>query len=363
MGLLRCTSVCVDKALYLYQTGQPHPLAKLYCKIKSELLHLSIYFFKVLLSCLYSDTTINKRCFIDVYKIFMCIIVYTTYKICIMLDFHIGAMILKNKRSTVMHKIALFIPMYNCAPQIGRVLKKCRDTIPSGIINCIICVDNRSTDETLDECIKGLEEIQINTIILQNDENYGLGGSHKVAIQYALSKQYTHLIVLHGDDQGSIEDLFLNLNYIQLDDIDCLLGSRFMTGSKLVGYSFIRTAANLIFNSIFSLISGQKLYDLGSGLNLYRLQIFEDGFHIKFSDDLTFNYYLLLASCQKNLKQKFFPLTWIEYDQISNAKLLSQGIKMIQIIFERTKSPQEFLVTEHRKQPRLNYTYKIIKSS
>lgn len=43
--------------------------------------------------------------------------------------------------------------------------------------------------------------------LLRNDENYGLGGSHKVAFDYALNNAYDYVVVLHGDDQGSIANL------------------------------------------------------------------------------------------------------------------------------------------------------------
>ena len=41
----------------------------------------------------------------------------------------------------------------------------------------------------------------------RQDQNYGLGGSHKVAFGYAAAHGYEHLVVLHGDDQGAIVDL------------------------------------------------------------------------------------------------------------------------------------------------------------
>ena len=43
--------------------------------------------------------------------------------------------------------------------------------------------------------------------VLKNRENYGLGGSHKVAFNYAIENNFDYIIVLHGDDQGSISDM------------------------------------------------------------------------------------------------------------------------------------------------------------
>ena len=42
--------------------------------------------------------------------------------------------------------------------------------------------------------------------VVRNRENYNLGGSHKVAFDYAVAQGFTHVIVLHGDDQADIAD-------------------------------------------------------------------------------------------------------------------------------------------------------------
>ncbi|PPQ26999.1 dolichyl-phosphate mannose synthase [Rhodoblastus sphagnicola] len=239
--------------------------------------------------------------------------------------------------------------MYNCAQQIGRVLKQLENPDVAKFFHGVLCVDNQSPDATLEVAAAAMERVPLPfRAILRNAGNYGLGGSHKVAIDFGLAQGYSHLVVLHGDDQGSIADLTPLVAAGAHDSLDCLLGARFMPGSRLQGYSALRTLANRVFNAIFSIISGQKLYDLGSGLNLYRLDIFRDGFHRRFRDDLTFNYFLILACCQKGFRQKFFPLTWCEDDQISNAKLFRQGVRMLKLLAQRIFDPKGFLASEHR---------------
>jgi dolichol-phosphate mannosyltransferase len=259
-------------------------------------------------------------------------------------------------------KILVFVPMYNCAPQISRVLAQLHPYETARLFHGLICVDNRSTDNTLTTAVEALEDVPLaHRAVLKNDDNYGLGGSHKVAIRYALDNGYTHLVVLHGDDQGNIADLVPHIAQGRHVPLDALLGARFMKGSKLIGYSFIRTLANRIFNLIFSAAAGVRLYDLGSGLNLYKVSIFKDGFYIKYRDDLSFNYFLILGGCLKNLKQEFFPLTWREDDQISNAKLFRQGSRMLRLLAQRIFNPTEFMTAEHREFPREGYTSTAVK--
>mgnify|MGYP001809739809 CR=1 FL=1 len=260
-------------------------------------------------------------------------------------------------------KILVFIPMYNCMAQIPRVLAQLHDPAVAQWVHGVICVDNQSKDETLAVAGAAMESVPLPfRAVLRNDDNYGLGGSHKVAIAYALAHGYSHLVVLHGDDQGSITDLIPHLAAGRHCDLDCLLGARFMKGSRLQGYSLLRTAANIVFNWIFSVVSGQSLYDLGSGLNLYRTAIFADRFHHRFADDLTFNYYLILGSCQKRFRQQFFPLTWREDDQVSNARLFRQGRKMLRLLAHRILFPMDFLNAEHRTTARESYPSTVVQS-
>ena len=103
-------------------------------------------------------------------------------------------------------RILLFIPAYNCEEQIVRVLSQ----LDSEVLSCIdevIVVNNQSSDGT-EEAVLGFkrEHEDIPLKLFRNNENYGLGGSHKVAFNYCIEKGFDAVVVLHGDDQGNIHD-------------------------------------------------------------------------------------------------------------------------------------------------------------
>ncbi len=258
-------------------------------------------------------------------------------------------------------RILVFIPMYNCAPQVPRVLAQLTDPEVAAQIDGVVCVNNRSTDETEAAAIAALEDVPVaERLVLRNDDNYGLGGSHKVAIETAAARGYDFLIVLHGDDQGSITDILPHLQAGRHRDLDFLMGARFMSGSQLQGYSAIRTLANRVFNLIFSGLSGKRLYDLGSGLNLFRVSAFESGFHRKYADDLTFNYYLILGIVENGFRLDFFPLTWREDDQVSNARLARMGRQLLRLIAARATNKTAFFAADHRAVPRDGYPSTVV---
>jgi dolichol-phosphate mannosyltransferase len=259
-------------------------------------------------------------------------------------------------------RFLVFVPAFNCEAQIPRVIAdlSCLADEPGQFT--VAVVENRSTDNTLANAEKALNACPLSDkLLIQNLENYNLGGSHKVAFELARSEGCEYVIVLHGDDQGSIRDILPLLRAGRHHSLDALLGARFMKGSTLKGYSFIRRLANIAFNLIFSVVAAKRLDDLGSGLNLFRRSIFDGGFHLKYADNLTFNYYLSLGLPLTGKRFAFFPINWSEDDQISNAKLFKQGIEMLKLLGQRIRSRDTFLRAEHRATPRDNYPTGVIR--
>lgn len=225
-----------------------------------------------------------------------------------------------------MEKILLFIPMYNCEKQIVRVLGQLQGEI-CRYISEVLVVDNQSTDQGEEAVINLLKQRQFPMPVKlhRNRENYGLGGSHKVAFDYAVRHQFDYVIVLHGDDQGHIQNALPILKKNIHRRYDCCLGSRFFRQSEISGYSKFRIFGNLIFNVVFSISAHRKIYDLGAGLNIYNTKMLQSGFYHTFPDNLTFNNHMILALDAYGQTYHFFPIRWTEEDQTSNVKMAKQA--------------------------------------
>jgi len=256
-----------------------------------------------------------------------------------------------------MNKILLFIPMYNCEKQITRVLGQLTNEVCS-FLSEVIIINNRSTDNGEAVVQKYLEEndISVKISLLRNDENYGLGGSHKVAFQYAIDNGFDYLILLHGDDQGDINNILPYLKSREYENYDCFLGARFMRGSKLQGYSAFRTFGNRVYDFLFTLGCGYKVYDLGSGLNMYKTAILRDHFYIKYKDNLIFNYCMVMGSAYYKHKIKFLPIIWREDDQVSNVKMVNQAITVLKLLGSYMTDREKFVNAEHRDKIVESYT-------
>lgn len=254
-------------------------------------------------------------------------------------------------------RILVFIPMYNCEKQISRVISQF-DEETQKLFTEILVVDNISKDNSLlaaEEALKKLSNIK--TTLIQNEENVSLGGSHKIAFNYAIDNGYDYVIVLHGDDQGSIKDIVSYIKDETAFQYDAFLGARFMKGAKTPGYDKIRIIGNYVVNNFISIFLRKNIKDMGSGLNMFNTEILKNQFYLPFRNDLTFNVYLLFYLIYYKTNFKFFPLTWREDDQISNAKVFKQGMHIIKMTFQYVFNDRKLLSESDIMN---NFNYKII---
>ena len=142
----------------------------------------------------------------------------------------------------------------------------------SGFVSECIVVNNRSTDGTEAAVLAWMAAHPGTPVrLLRNNENYGLGGSHKVAFQYAVRHGYDYLVVLHGDDQGDARDLYPLMASGDYRSYDCCLGVPLHEGQP---DQRLQRAAHLWQLRLQLAVQPggpHKITDLGSGLNLYKV--------------------------------------------------------------------------------------------
>jgi dolichol-phosphate mannosyltransferase len=239
-------------------------------------------------------------------------------------------------------KVLVAIPTYNCERQISRVIEGLDDSILKRV-DKVIVIDNGSKDNTVKAAIVAAKKLGSNKIeIWQNKDNYNLGGTHKVAFLTGEKLGMDYVAILHGDDQAKTQELN-NLidSATENPEAGAILGTRFMKGSKLVGYDWKRIWGNRAINIFYSIIALRPSKDLGSGLNLFKLKDLADHRYLGFSDTITFNIDLLLDFFRKKTNIIFAPITWTEEDQVSNARNFTVGkTAIIKILKWRIGNPE-----------------------
>lgn len=246
------------------------------------------------------------------------------------------------------------IPCYNCEIQITRVLGELDailDECPW--IKKVAVIDNRSKDQTAEaaiSCIKQLKNRE-RFHVFRNTVNAGLGGTHKIAFSMAKKENFTHVLIVHGDHQATPADAPKLLQTSIENNEITVLGSRFRNFALLSGFSKVRIAGNVALNVFYTLGTGRRVSDLGSGLNLFKMSDINLSTVQDFDNGFAFNMDLLLYFIRNKCKFKYIPIHWSTSDQVSNVNAfivgLKTGMKLIYWFFGVT--PKEAGHTETEK--------------
>ncbi len=243
--------------------------------------------------------------------------------------------------------------MYNCEKQIGRVLEKI-SAEKQTYLSEILLIDNLSQDNTIQVAIEAGKHIDIPLKVIKNKQNISLGGSHKVAFNYCLKNKIDYCIVCHGDDQGNIQDITPVVEFAIDQKYDAYLGARFHKKSVLIGYSKFRVFGNYLVNFVMSLATRRRIKDIGSGLNMYSTSMLKSKHYMCFPNSLNFNVFMLLYSIWKKHKLYFFQISWGEDDQVSNARVMRQGLQILKLTALFTVAPK-LIFNKLKSDPEISY--------
>ncbi|MES2528057.1 MAG: glycosyltransferase family 2 protein [Bdellovibrionota bacterium] len=235
-------------------------------------------------------------------------------------------------------KILLFIPMRNCSGTIGKVIagleKQTLDYVDE-----ILILDNDSTDDSMQmaaEAIKTIKSVKV--VLRKNAQNYGFGGSHKLAFQYAELNRMDYLLIVHGDNSGSPDDFIPVLKSGEYKNFDMVLSSRLSLFSNRKNYPLYRFLSNWILNFISSLVTFSPITDFSGGpVNLFRVQSFINKFENpvkRFDDRISFQQHALLYVNYRKGLTLFVPVKFAEAGGKSFYTAATQFLRSLNLLMK-----------------------------
>jgi glycosyltransferase involved in cell wall biosynthesis len=158
-------------------------------------------------------------------------------------------------------KVIVVMPAYNAA----QTLRATWESIPDGVVDEVLLVDDGSTDATLREAAK----LPIRTIALPH--NVGYGGNQKTCYLEALRLGADVVVMLHPDgpyDPVLLPDLVAP---IVAGDADLVLGSRMLTqgGARAGGMPLYRYVANKALTFVENAAMRTRFSELHTGYRAY----------------------------------------------------------------------------------------------
>lgn len=161
--------------------------------------------------------------------------------------------------------LSIVIPCKNEEIIIKRTVEIILNIIKDIDIELII-IDDFSDDQTY-QIIKSLNINNKKIKLIKNINHGGLGEAIKLGINNS-SKKY--LCFFMADMSDSVEDVIKYYNEISKDDLDAVLGSRFIKGSKKIDYPKKKLILNRIFNKFTQFLFWSDYNDFTNAFKIYK---------------------------------------------------------------------------------------------
>ncbi len=158
-------------------------------------------------------------------------------------------------------RVAVVMPALNAA----RTLEATVSGVPREIVDDLILVDDKSTDDTLEIARR------LGVDVIWHPHNAGYGANQKTCYLEALQRDAEIVVMLHPDGQyepGLIPKL---IEPIRAGRADLVLGSRMVEAgaARAAGMPLYKRVANRVLTTVENRVLGTELTDLHTGYRAY----------------------------------------------------------------------------------------------
>ena len=169
-------------------------------------------------------------------------------------------------------KLSVVIPAYNEEESIPETLRTLYATLLKHGIDHEICVTNDNSKDNTAQVLTDLMK-EIPTLIFYT--NLGPNG-FGYAVRYGLERFSGDCVaVMMADLSDDPEDLVKYYRTMLDQNVDCVFGSRFDKGGKVVDYPKLKMMINRVANFIIRMVMGISYNDTTNAFKLYKRETIE----------------------------------------------------------------------------------------
>jgi dolichol-phosphate mannosyltransferase len=157
-------------------------------------------------------------------------------------------------------------PTYCERDNIEEFLERTRDAVPDADV---LVIDDRSPDGTAD--LVDTVGARLGRIrVLRRETKAGLGAAYRAGFAYGLDQGYDVVCYLDADLSHDPADLPALIARLVDDDVDLVIGSRYVAGGSIPSWTWIRRAVSRFGNLYARWLLGLPVEDSTSGYRAYR---------------------------------------------------------------------------------------------
>jgi len=199
--------------------------------------------------------------------------------------------------------LSIIIPARNEADNLEDILKYFENNLPEVDFEVLI-INDFSDDNTLMKAEK-IFASESRFKIFDNKKK-GLGGAINLGIKKANGDR---VAIMMADMSDHIDDLMKYNNLIDKENLDAVLGSRFIEGSKISEYPLQKLILNRLFNLFVSLIFWNKYNDYTNAFKIYKKEVLKDLMPLV-SESFNIFLEIPLKAISRNYNYKIIPIKW-----------------------------------------------------
>ena len=181
-------------------------------------------------------------------------------------------------------RVVVVMPAYNAEATLRRTVSE----IDRRIVDCIILVDDASSDRT----VAVAKELDL--LVHRHDKNRGYGGNQKSCYRLALSRGADIVVMVHPDYQYDPRLVPAMAHMINSGIYDVVLGSRILgKGARAGGMPLVKYVANRFLTAFQNIVLREKLSEYHTGYRAFSRAVLETLPLEENSDDFAFDNQML----------------------------------------------------------------------
>jgi dolichol-phosphate mannosyltransferase len=226
-------------------------------------------------------------------------------------------------------KLSVVIPAHNEEGCVRSTVESLYQAlVEAGIPHEILVINDNSTDAT-EEILRSLSQ-QLPTLrYVNNAPPNGYGFAVRRGL---LSYSGDAVAIYMADASDSPADLVAFYRRMVSDGVDCVFGSRFMSGSRVIDYPWFKLILNRLANTFVNVLFGLGYNDVTNAFKLFRRHVIE-GLNPLIAHHFNLTVELPLKAIIRGFTFSIVPNSWTNRKAgISKLKIKEMGSRYLFIV-------------------------------
>lgn len=226
-------------------------------------------------------------------------------------------------------KLSVVVPAHNEVDCIGKTISDLHSALAAAAIDHEILVVNDNSSDGTEELLLKLERDIPQLRHVNNTPPHGYGFAVRRGLE---SFSGDAVAITMADASDRPEDLVRYYRTMQTTGVDCVFGSRFMSGAKTYDYPKVKLAINRLANLFIQMLFGLRYNDVTNAFKLFRRHVIE-GIQPILSHHFNLTVELPLKSIVRGYTYAIVPNDWINRTTgVSKLKINEMGSRYLFIV-------------------------------